>query len=210
MRDAQLQAEQYASEQLGYKLLSRNCVSELFTTIDMAFAEALRQRGEPVNRNTMERETQQRLGERFTVSPVPFVSADQVQRYWHSEQPQQLLSLRRLYMQSRYREDSTLVPLLRESNTLTSTVYRRSDQDSYFIFFTDGNTWARPALGLVNLTAALGATAVGALQWPFDGGSQLKAGLRGALFSMPELGFINIRKGSSTWLAPPLREVQLQ
>jgi len=60
-----------------------------------------------------------------------------------------------------------------------------------------------------NLVSALGVSAVGAVQAPFDAGHNLGAGLRGALFSLPELGFQNIRKGTSTWLVPELREVPM-
>ncbi len=204
MRQSQQQATALASEQMGYKLLTRNCVSELFTTIDLALAQSLVERGETVNRDTLHQETRRRLGYVFTPNPIPYVSSDQVRDNWRVAQQRELLSLRRLYARSAYEADAELSTLLRESNTLTSSVYQRNDKDSFFIFFTDGNVLLRPPLGLVNLTAALGASVVGALQMPFDGGKALKSGLRGALFSLPELGFQNIRKGSSTWLAPEL------
>jgi hypothetical protein len=37
---------------------------------------------------------------------------------------------------------------------------------------------------------------VGLATAPFDGGHLLGAGLRGALFSVPELPFVNLRKGA--------------
>jgi hypothetical protein len=209
MQTTRQQAEQSARAQLGYQLLTRNCVSELFGTINIALANGLAQRGEPITELGLEQETQQRLGDVFTPSPIPFVSSSQVRQHWHVSDKQELLSLRRLYTRSQREGDSALMAMFRESNTLTSTVYQRSDEDSFFIFFTDGKAWVRPALGLVNLTAALGASVVGTVQWPFDGGDNLKAGLRGALFSLPELGFVNIRKGSSSWISPELRSVQV-
>lgn len=210
MQHSQQRAEAYSSDNLGYKLISRNCVSELFDTIDIGLADGLAQRAEPINNNSLEEETRQRLGDVFDPSPIPFVSSRQVRQHWRSSDQQELLSLRRLYTKSQAQGNAALKSLWRESNTLTSTVYQRSDQDSFFIFFTDGSAWLRPAQGLVNLTAALGASVVGTVQWPFDGGTHLKAGLRGALFSLPELGFQNIRKGSNTWIAPELRNVQLE
>jgi hypothetical protein len=209
MQAARQQALQSATEHLGYKLLTRNCVSELFGTINIALANGLAQRGEPITEQSLAQETQQRLGEVFTANPIPFISSRQVRQHWHVSDEQELLSLRRLYTKSQREGNSALMAMFRESNTLTSTVYQRSDEDSFFIFFTDGKTWVRPALGLANLTAALGATVVGTVQWPFDGGDHLKAGLRGALFSLPELGFQNIRKGSSSWISPELRSVQV-
>ena len=209
MQETQHQAEQSAREQLGYQLLTRNCVSELFGTIDIALANGLAQRGEPITELSLEQATQQRLGDVFTPNPIPFLSSNQVRKHWRVSDEQELLSLRRLYTKSQREGDSALMAMFRESNTLTSTVYQRSDEDSFFIFFTDGKVWVRPALGLANLTAALGATVVGTVQWPFDGGDHIKAGLRGALFSLPELGFLNIRKGSSSWISPELRNVKV-
>jgi hypothetical protein len=204
MERSRQQAADFANEQMGYKLLTRNCVSELFTTVDLAMAQGLARRGDPVNRETLNQETRRRLGYPFVPNPIPYVSSDQVRDNWRVAQAEELLSLRRLYARSQYEADSELTTLLRESNTLTSSVYQRNDKDSFFIFFTDGNALVRPPLGLVNLTAALGVSLVGTVQFPFDGGKTLKSGLRGALFSLPELGFQNIRKGSSTWLAPDL------
>ncbi len=210
MQQSQQLAEAYARDNMGYKLISRNCVSELFDTIDIALVDGLSQRGEAFSEQSLEQETRLRLGDGFDPSPIPFVSSRQVRQHWRGSDEQELLSLRRLYTKSQAQGSAALKSLWRESNTLTSTVYQRSDQDSFFIFFTDGKVWLRPAQGLVNLTAALGASVVGTVQWPFDGGVNLKAGLRGALFSLPELGFQNIRKGSNTWIPPQLRNVQLE
>jgi hypothetical protein len=204
MQRSQQQVEVLAGELMGYKLLTRNCVSELFTTIDLALAQSLLARGEPVSRDTLHQETRRRLGYVFTPNSIPYVSSDQVRDNWRVAEYRELLSLRRLYAKSAYQANSELATLLRESNTLTSRVYQPNDKDSFFVFFTDGNALLRPPLGLLNLTAALGASFVGAVQLPFDGGKSLKSGLRGMLFSLPELAFQNIRKGSSIWLSPEL------
>jgi hypothetical protein len=49
--------------------------------------------------------------------------------------------------------------------------------------------------GAANLITGLAASAVGLAMLPVDGGD-LWAGIRGAVFSLPELVFENIRKGS--------------
>ena len=46
---------------------------------------------------------------------------------------------------------------------------------------------------------------MGLLWLPFDSGHLLDTALRGALFSLPELAFQNIRKGTFEWIAPELR-----
>ena len=84
----------------------------------------------------------------------------------------------------------------RESNTLTSAIYRRNPEDSIFVFFTDDAVVVRPLFGVVNLVVGLAASAVGLATLPVDGGATLWAGLKGAIFSLPELFFQNIRKGS--------------
>jgi hypothetical protein len=66
------------------------------------------------------------------------------------------------------------------------------------VFFTDDTVALRPLLGAANLVAAAGASVAGLVTMPLDHGARLRAGLRGALFSLPELAFVNIRKGSFT------------
>ncbi len=55
---------------------------------------------------------------------------------------------------------------------------------------------AGPLYGAVNLVWAIGEAAAGAVTAPFDGGRRLVRGSSGALFSLPELAFFNVRKGS--------------
>jgi hypothetical protein len=95
-----------------------------------------------------------------------------------------------------YERENPVWVFLRESNTLTSTLYRRAPDDSAFLFFTDDAIPARPVLGALNLVAGLGVAAAGLAMLPVDHGNMLMAGLKGALFSLPELAFFNIRKGS--------------
>jgi len=95
-----------------------------------------------------------------------------------------------------YRRENPLRVWLRECNVLTSTIYPRNTDDSFFLLFTDDVVAPRPLFGTVNLAAGLGAAAVGIPLLPFDGGQTLMAGLRGAVFSLPELAFVNLRKGS--------------
>ena len=96
-------------------------------------------------------------------------------------------------------DDSAWVRL-RESNTWTSTLYRPDERDSYFVFFTDESVLWRPLQGVANLLAGFGKAGLGLARLPFDGGRDMSAGLRGAVFSLPELAFFNIRKGSTVWL----------
>ena len=75
-------------------------------------------------------------------------------------------------------------------------LFRVQPRDSIFLFFTDDAVLPRPLFGAVNLVTGLAASAAGLAMLPVDGGEMLWAGLRGALFSLPELIFRNIRKGT--------------
>ena len=57
-----------------------------------------------------------------------------------------------------------------------------------------------PRFGAANLLVGIGQSALGLATWPVDAGQRLDAGLRGVLYSLPELLFVNIRKGTTAWL----------
>ena len=54
----------------------------------------------------------------------------------------------------------------------------------------------RPLLGLANLGYATGGGVLGLVTAPFDGARRLRAAGSGAWYSLPELAFFNIRKGT--------------
>jgi len=65
----------------------------------------------------------------------------------------------------------------------------------------------RPLLGAVNGAAGLGAGAAGVALLHFDHGRLLGSGLRGVVFSLPELAFVNLRKGSFIYVPRAERPV---
>ncbi|EFK08994.1 conserved hypothetical protein [delta proteobacterium NaphS2] len=85
---------------------------------------------------------------------------------------------------------------LQECNTLTSTLYHGSKGDTQFIFFTDDVVWIRPLYGLINGAYGLITAALGVFTLPVDGGELSVSGIEGTLYSLPEIFFFNIRKGS--------------
>lgn len=85
---------------------------------------------------------------------------------------------------------------LKESNTLSSTLYQWREQDTAFLFFTDDLMGLRPILGGLNVLSGGLYGLVGLLSLPLDGGTRLGQALEGLLYSLPELLFINLRKGS--------------
>ena len=171
----------------GYNLVTRNCVSEIFTEIDAAFRGGAE-------------ESLARLGGRIemdgSLNFIPAVSAASVVSAYPVTERLELPSYRTWRKEQMYERENPVAVFLRESNTLTSAMYRHNPDDSIFVFFTDDAVIARPFLGAVNLAVGLAASAVGLVTWPADGGTTLWAGLKGAVFSLPELFFQNIRKGS--------------
>jgi hypothetical protein len=58
----------------------------------------------------------------------------------------------------------------------------------------------RPLLGLANLGYAAARSLYGLAAAPFDGAKRLRAAGAGAWYSLPELAFFNIRKGTFDWV----------
>ena len=185
----------------GYDLVTRNCVSELFAVIDEALLDL--GKGAPV-----ELESKRRLGGHVdparSLAFIPFVSSRAVRERYRVVDTFEVRSHRRARLDDMYEAEPDVAVYLRESNTLTSSIYRRNAGDSFFLFFTDDTLLLRPLYGALNLVAAIGESTVGLLRAPFDRGRVLKRGLRGALVSLPELFFWNIRKGSNEFVPPGL------
>jgi hypothetical protein len=167
------------AERHAYDLFTRNCVSEIFRTVDAA-APDLGGRVDPDR----------------SLNFIPFVSARAVNDTWDVARRTTLPSYRRVRVDEMSRREGAWRAWLREGNVVTSTIYRHRVEDSFFLLFTDDVPAARPLLGAVNVVAGLGASAAGLALLPVDRGRTLVAGLRGALFSLPELAFVNLRKGA--------------
>jgi hypothetical protein len=191
----------------GYNVVTRNCVTEIFRTIDAALASE-----QPAGIEARE-ESVRRLGGHVdvegTLNFIPAAAAEAVQATYAVSEIIELRSYRLAALAQMYRRENPLRVYLRESNTVTSTLYQRNPDDSAFLFFTDDALPVRPILGALNLVTGLGVSAVGLFMVGVDGGDTLRAGLRGILFSLPELVFFNIRKGSIPYarrLPPPIPE----
>ncbi|RIL05680.1 MAG: hypothetical protein DCC71_09555, partial [Proteobacteria bacterium] len=188
----------------GYDLVTRNCVTELFRTIDLALAEqggvAAAEGGAALRR--LRDESERRLGGRVDPrrSFVPFLSSRAVRAHWRVAETRRLASAR----QHALARDGSLAAALREAAVATSS-FRPAEGGGFFLLYTDLHWPLRPLFGAVNLAAALARAGVGVLTLPFDGGRGLVSGLDGALWSVPELGFGNVRKGTSEWVPPELR-----
>jgi hypothetical protein len=84
-----------------------------------------------------------------------------------------------------------------ESVTFLSSTYHYQESDGFFVFFTEEAFLSRPILGTFNLLAGFGQIIWGGLKLPLDQGREIKSGAYSVLYSLPELIFFNIRKGSN-------------
>jgi hypothetical protein len=176
----------------GYDLVRRNCATGIIATLNRSLG------GAPAAREALGGALEPGEGLGF----VPFVLFDQVRERLAVTRVERVPSYREKRL--RAKRDTSTLGRLRETTTLTSTIYRPRPDDTSFLLFTDDLFWARPAFGLVNLGWALGDGLAGVVTAPLDRGRRLERGLFGALFSLPELTWINVRKGSfdASTLAP--------
>ncbi len=170
-----------------FDLIRENCTTELFTTLNRLT-------------NNNQKESIDLLGgfinskNNFTF--IPFVADFKVGSYYKTKTKEEIDSYR---LRSKSQLKNQYYPFwidLKESNTITSSIYKFNSNDSFFIFFTDDTIILRPILGSVNLIGGLGQLTLGIFTLPFDNGKNFKRGVEGSLFSLPELFFFNIRKGS--------------
>lgn len=163
-----------------YDLIRRNCITELARGADDA------------------------LGGRVPADEIfgfiPFVFFDRVRERAPVVRVEDVPSHRARELARLEREEPGVWLRLRESTTLGSAIYTPRRRDGAFLLFTDDVFWRRPLYGVVNLAYATGYTAYGVAAAPFDLGARAKAGLSGMFWSVPELAFQNVRKGSFEWV----------
>ncbi len=174
-----------------YQLVTHNCVTELAQAVNSSFA------GQDESR-VLGGHLEPGAAQGF----VPFRFFELVKRHYRVTATETLPSYRNQQLARLSHNGEDWAVLARESNALTSSVYQARAGDSAFLMFTEQGFWTRPLFGAINLGYGLGATATGVLTAPADQGSLLKEGLHGMLFSLPELAFWNIRKGSFNEMSP--------
>jgi hypothetical protein len=169
---------------IGYQLVSNNCVTEIFATLGQGWSSTTA-RDQPVEGDD-------------PAGPLDFIPVVAYQKALDAHpdaEVSEIPSFRRVRLEAMYAAENDLGVYLRESNTLTSTVYRRNDVEPFFLFFTEDALPLRPVYGALNFAAGVGEMALGALRAPWDRGRMFTSGLKGAAFSLPELFFFNLRKG---------------
>jgi hypothetical protein len=174
-----------------YGVIRRNCVTEIVRLLNDAFeGEAARALGA---------ELEPGAGFDF----VPFAFFRSVTSRLRVAEIEIVPSHRERELARLLAEDPRLPRRLGESITFSSSIYTPRLRDGSFLFFTDDLFWRRPLLGLANLGFAAGSGVVGVAAAPFDGARRARAAGSGLWYSVPELFFFNIRKGTFEWVPSP-------
>ncbi len=191
----------YASrmrELYRYELVTRNCVTAIFETLNESFGNSVQLAQEELGGH---------ISGRRSLAFIPFVSASRVDDDYRVVARETIWSYRQARLREMRKTENPIWIALRESNPLSAKSYRRRSADSFFLFFTDETVLLRPLFGAFNLVAGLGESLVGLVTAPVDRGRILTRGLRGTFVSLPELAFWNIRKGSNDWIPPEHRDL---
>ena len=179
--------EQQIKKEFHYNLFTSNCATELVRSLNSAFENPAAER--------------QALGGRLEPNTefnfTPFMFYRNVRATFKCPAEELLPSRRLRRLQSLYRrEENRLQIWFREANTFSSTLYEVRPEDTPFIFFTDDGWLLRPLAGVANFSYAALHGLIGILTLPFDRGGRAYQGMRGMFYSLPEIVFGNIRKGT--------------
>ncbi|HTP64553.1 MAG TPA: hypothetical protein VMJ66_04105 [Geobacteraceae bacterium] len=217
-RAAELEYSTALQRLYGYNLVRRNCVTEIFAVINRAMAphvpasERAGKLPETDATAALHGESAKRLGGFLDPAQgllfIPFVSAMDVKNNYTVVAEGEFPSFRSARLAEMYEREAPLKVFLRESNTITSTVYHPLPDDSAFLFFTDNAVPLRPLFGAFNLLAGFADGMLGVLTMPVEGPGRLLAGTKGVLYSLPELVFVNLRKGSMVYVERSATEMR--
>lgn len=173
-------------ERWSYDLVRRNCITELSDVTAAAFPS--------------QAEADAALGGRVpageTLGFIPFVFFDRVSERLRVTRVERIPGERERELAALTAAAPGVWARARESIAPLSHVYTPRQRDGAFLLFTDDVFWRRPLYGAANLIYGLGYAATGVLTLPFDRGARARAGLSGAFWSVPELAFQNVRKGT--------------
>ncbi len=175
-------------KQLSYHITQNNCATELIQSLNSAFQSPL--------------EAKKALGAWLSpgekISFIPFIFYQKILAEYYIKGTQVIPSRRLKNLAALYHEqpDNKFMIWLHENNVLSSTLYKVRKEDTPFLFFTDDQILSRPILGVINFSYAAIHGIVSLFRLPFDQGDGLYQASRGMFFSLPELAFWNIRKGT--------------
>jgi len=170
-----------------FDLISENCTTEIFSTLNRQYT---------YNFEKLKIALGGKIEGRENLNFIPFVANYHVGKVYRTGNQKIIEPFRIRNIQKMKETENALWVEVRESNTFLSKTYKNNSNDSFFIFFTDDAILMRPIYGTFNLIAGISQLGYGLFTLPFDRGHTIKMGGYGILFSLPELVFFNIRKGT--------------
>lgn len=182
-----------------FKLITKNCTSEIFDSLEFI-----------LNEKEYETVLGKKIDPHSSLTFIPFIAYDSITEKWNIKEETMEFSHRKATLEKLYESNPKWQTYLKESNVFSSSIYRSNPDDHTFVFFTDDVVLLRPIYGIVNLGWGIGNFTVGIFTSPFDKGRRLQNGLQSAFFSLPELVFFNIRKGTFPGAKPNRLEKKLE
>lgn len=182
-----------------FKLITKNCTSEIFDSLEVI-----------LNEKEYETILGKRIDPHSSLTFIPFIAYDSIAEKWNVKEETIELSHRKLALEKLYESNSKWKTYLKESNVFSSSIYRTNPDDATFVFFTDDVVLLRPVYGIVNLGWGIGNFALGIFTSPFDKGKRITNGMNSVFFSLPEVVFFNIRKGTFPNAKPNRSERKLE
>jgi len=174
-----------------YHLITHNCATELIRNLNIAFNST----------NGIVRALCKEIVPGKDLSFIPFCLSDLIKNRFQVTQVNILPGFRKRMLAQMTKDKFLNISIyLRECNTLTSTIYHGVKGDTPFLFFTDDVIWIRPVYGVINTLYGFLSATLGVFNLPLDGGDLSLEGLKGAMYSIPEIFFFNIRKGSFNYV----------
>jgi hypothetical protein len=177
---------QQVDRKYSYDLIARNCATELLRLLNSSFLDSA----------IGQSELGGWLAPEGGLIFIPNQFYLQVDKHFSVQEKDVFLSRRLRQLNELNENGNALAVKVRESNTFSSTLYMRRNEDTTFIFFTDDAWLLRPIFGVINLLWGATNGIGGLFIMPIDGGERFYQGLRGIFYSIPELFFSNIRKGT--------------
>lgn len=176
-----------------YHLITQNCTSEIFFSFEKFFDRDHKRIENVLGKN---------INPLKSLAFIPFYADYDIRKNYHKTETYEYLSFRRQKLKDLKGNKTDILLDWKESFVPTSSLYKTNTQDHTFMFFTDDTILMRPIFGIGNFFTGLSVFLWGIPMTPVDRGDRVLDGTKGMFFSLPELVFFNINKGSFTGLKP--------
>jgi hypothetical protein len=179
-------------ELFDYHLITKNCVTELILILQINIED---DRLKKIFYNIYNKE--KTLSFTFKGNFIPYFSFIELKKMLKENG----INFDEYYYPSFRNEllQNKIISNYKEISTITSDIYHLNSNDSFFLFFTENQILMRPIFGIFNSFSSLGKIASDIILLPYDitkNQVYIFKEFRGLFFSLAEVFFISIRKGT--------------